>query len=61
MNPIALLTQRFGSKSARHYECQRCSTRYEIQYHVCPTCESFSVEPRRQLWTDRENDAERTG
>lgn len=61
MNPITLLAQRFGSEPEGTYECQECATRYQVQYHVCPVCESFSVEARRQRWGDDEAGDRQTG
>lgn len=61
MNPIALLTQRFGREPEGNYECKGCATRYRTEYHVCPVCESFSVEARRQTWSDDSHDEQQTG
>ncbi|EJN61475.1 hypothetical protein HSB1_05160 [Halogranum salarium B-1] len=49
MNPITFLTRRLGRDAETAYECRNCATRYRIQYHVCPTCESFSVEAETQM------------
>ncbi|RLM59617.1 hypothetical protein DVK02_02440 [Halobellus sp. Atlit-31R] len=29
------------------YACLGCGATYEVQYHVCPECGGFSVEPRQ--------------
>ena len=31
--------------SKRAYRCKGCSTGFDVQYHVCPECGGFSVEP----------------
>lgn len=44
MSLIKILTRRLRRDAESAYECRNCAAWYRIQYHVCPTCESFSVE-----------------
>ncbi|SEO38781.1 hypothetical protein SAMN04487948_102180 [Halogranum amylolyticum] len=30
------------------YRCHGCGTEFELQYHVCPDCGGYSVEPVRE-------------
>ncbi len=30
------------------YECRRCESEFDLQYHVCPDCGSYQVE--RTTW-----------
>jgi rRNA maturation endonuclease Nob1 len=32
------------------YICLACDTRYDLQYHVCPTCGSYDI--RSVKWID---------
>ncbi len=45
MWPITDLLRRFESEPTNEYVCSKCDTRFPVQYHVCPRCNSFSVEP----------------
>lgn len=36
------------SDSVPTYKCCGCGSHFELQYHVCPLCGSFSVE--RSEW-----------
>lgn len=33
----------------RPYECEQCDARFEVEYHVCPECGSFSIDRRSIL------------
>lgn len=30
------------------YHCHGCCAEFEVQYHVCPDCGGYSVEPVRE-------------
>ena len=34
------------------YECKGCHSRYQLQYYICPACESFCVEPCGRHYLD---------
>jgi len=36
-----------GPDGERPYVCRNCDGEFEVQYHVCPDCESYTVERRR--------------
>lgn len=52
MNPIARVVRRFGVTPEYPYECKVCGKQFEIQYHVCPCCDGFSIESTRDDWSD---------
>jgi rRNA maturation endonuclease Nob1 len=31
---------------SRSYVCRSCGRTFEVQYHVCPECGGYSVDPR---------------
>ncbi|MFB6192287.1 MAG: hypothetical protein ABEI11_03080 [Haloarculaceae archaeon] len=33
-----------GDGDARPYRCLKCDAAFDLQYHVCPECGSYSVE-----------------
>jgi hypothetical protein len=35
--------------SERPYRCRGCRTGFDVQYHVCPECGSFSVESAGEI------------
>ena len=39
------LIERLGAGVDGDYECRTCGAGYRVQYHVCPDCEGFSVDP----------------
>lgn len=46
-NAIDLLKQFAGIDTAERgpYQCRACGADFDVQYHVCPECSGFSVEP----------------
>jgi rubrerythrin len=34
-----------GQDERQPYVCRGCETPFDVQYHVCPVCGGFSVEP----------------
>lgn len=56
MDPIALLTQYLSRGSKGAYVCKGCGTTYDLQYHVCPRCEGFSIESHRQTWMESDTE-----
>jgi hypothetical protein len=48
MNPIASLLRRLGPQQPERtlpYHCLGCGASFDVQYHVCPCCRGYSVEP----------------
>jgi len=49
MGPLTAVKRRLrGVVSTREtgeeYTCQSCDARFDVQYHTCPDCGSYSVE-----------------
>jgi len=42
---LGRFVQRIVEPTERPYRCRGCGTRYDLQYHVCPECGGYSVEP----------------
>lgn len=34
----------FAIGSDGEYQCRVCNEQYDVQHHVCPHCQSFSVD-----------------
>lgn len=50
MQPFATIKAALGPRSAGAYECKTCEESFDVQYHVCPACDGFSVEARAGSW-----------
>ncbi|EJN60466.1 hypothetical protein HSB1_10690 [Halogranum salarium B-1] len=38
----------FAHEPVPAYRCHGCHTGFDVQYHVCPDCGGYSVEPVRE-------------
>ena len=46
MRVLEKVTAAFGSdRRSNPYRCLTCETAFEVQYHVCPNCGGFSIDP----------------
>ncbi|MFB6131142.1 MAG: hypothetical protein ABEJ28_10015 [Salinigranum sp.] len=46
MHTFERFRELFASEPApRPYRCRTCRSTFEVQYHVCPDCGGFSIDP----------------
>jgi ribosomal protein L37E len=50
MRPFERIRTAFRPDGGNAYECRTCRESFDVQYHVCPSCEGFSVEAPAGRW-----------
>lgn len=45
-----------GGDEGGAYNCRGCGTEFDVQYHVCPVCGSFGVDPVHEVLIEGLND-----
>jgi len=45
MTLLYRLRSALGTEEREPYCCRGCSTEFDVQYHVCPECGGFAVDP----------------
>ncbi|MFC4356400.1 hypothetical protein ACFO0N_00385 [Halobium salinum] len=50
MRPFTSIRAALGPGTGSAYECKSCEETFDVQYHVCPACDGFSVEAVEGHW-----------